>query len=402
MYFFMMLFRGPFWIQFILAAGLVWLGIFIQNDETNRLAARAALLKQAPPATISIADAHPGKPSRVPVELALTAQISTEHNTRLITKTNFIKTGESQLYVLVDPSPGADPNVAKAAIVIDPDDREAFVAWVIENTTDMASDHPITTINGLLEHSSSDSHAREAMQKQGMTIAPGLFFIEPFFRGREAALTANTGSGTQIAWPIFLVAAVFALIGLVKAKSPRRPKPDPMPAPQKAASAPSANSAIEALGLAEVTMPAWDAARGTATKAVKPPMAKSRKIMLLLGGAFIAALIAGQSWAYAILPVAILGLMYLGMRSGLRTAGQQLGSVFDRFADNSAPSAMPSTAQNAAVPIKSAQKDDGPIRSGFSLKDLLPRPKQKTANLADPFERLAQQRQRQDRNSSAR
>ncbi len=379
-----LLFRGKFWVQFILAAGLVWLGFFIQTDENNRQAARAALLEKAPPATVSIADTHPGAPSRVPVELSLTAQIATDHNTRLVTKTNFIKTGESQLFVLIDPT--GDPNIARAAIVIDPDDRDAFVQWVIENTSALGSDQPITTINGLLEHSSDASHAREAMQNQGMTIADDLFFIEPFFKGRDAALTAIPNRGSQISWPFLMAAAVMALIGALKLRSAMRPNPAvPHPAPIVDQ---TLNQTIPAAPLAIPARPA------------KPAMTNSRKIMYGLGAVLLLSLITGQSWAAAILPLGFLGAMILVIRNGLRSTGKQLESVVDYVSTRMQPKDSPSPLVPAQSPAKAVAKDGGPIRSGFSFKDILPQPKRKAAFGPDPFERLAQQRQNQDRGSA--
>jgi hypothetical protein len=132
----------------------------------------------------------------------LSTQIATDHNTRLVAKTTFIQTGESLPYVLVDPA--ADPNIARAAILIDPDDRDAFVSWIIENTS-LGSDLMVTTINRLLEYSSDASHAREVMQEQGMALADDLFLSSPsskvaklLFRLFQTAQPKPGGSGFSV------------------------------------------------------------------------------------------------------------------------------------------------------------------------------------------------------------
>ncbi len=411
-------FRTPFWVQFALAAGLVWFGFTVQQDETNRQAARAALLEQAPPATIPISAATPGEPSRIPVELSVTAQVATDHNTRLVQKTNFIQTGESLLYVLVDPAPGGDPNRAEAAMIIDPDDLDAFAEWLAGNSTDFGEVGPIATINGLLAMPSDRSQAQKAMKEQGMIIPDDFFFVEPFFNGREASLAAIPNSAAQISWPIFGAAAIMALIGAMKLRRGSRPqvaKADPIPAARP----------LGAYTEAELTAGRMLPAATKSAKPAKPAVAKSKLIVWSLGLVLLAGFFSGQNWAYAIMPLAFFGLVFLGLRNGVRTFTQAVGSVVENVttkpasAPNPALGATPASEIGATTalaapagggPIRSGnsafmstnvRKDDGPIRPGFSFKDLLPQSKRKSVATSDPYERLAQQR-RQDSSAPTR
>jgi hypothetical protein len=397
-------FRTPFWVQFALAAGLVWFGMVVQEDETNRQAARAALLQQAPPATIPITAATPGEPSRIPVELSVTAQVATDHNTRLVQKTNFIKTGESLLYVLVDPAPGGDPTRAEAAMIIDPDDLDAFAEWLAGNSTDYGQVGPIATVSGLLAMPSDRTQAREAMQEQGMVIPDDFFFIEPFFKGREASLAAIPNSAAQISWPVFGAAGLMALIGLLKLKRGRKPKPvtaDP------ALSQPGTEAnALAGLQIGQAASSAIT--RATPARSPKPPKSIAAKLVMFFALVFVIALISGQSWAYAIMPMLVLGLMYLGMRNGIKSVTATVSSVVENLsskkpaADGILPAkALPTRASvQAPAPVASAEvsppttkprpSDGGPIRPGFSFSDLLPTRKAKAPRGDDPFERLTQ------------
>lgn len=412
----LVVFRGPFWVQFVLAAGVIWFGYFVQQDEAARQVARAALLEQAPPGTISVADFKSDAPGRAPVELSVTAQVALDHNTRLVRKTNFIKTGEDLLYVLVDPAPDADPNVAIAGIVLNPDQLDAFTEWLILRSTGFGEAGPIATIDGLLTSSSNASHALKAMKNQGMTIAKDFYFIEPFIVGREASLTAIPEKATQISWPIYGLAAFIALVGIFKMRGIRSKSATPKPA---TAAATLADDPVhkgrglgaciaEELSAARMLSPEIGNRHAATANSAKAPKSKVTKLVWLAALGLVIALGTGQTWAYGAMPLLIFGLMYLGLRKGLRQVSEGIESVIANFtgkeAKPSVMTAMPratsvqtafSVPTFAASLVKSKPADGGPIRAGFSWKDLIPKPRQKAAPGSDPFDRIARQRQQE-------
>jgi hypothetical protein len=139
----------------------------------------------------------------------------------------------------------------------------------------------------------------------------------------------------------------------------------------------------------------------------------------------IAGLVTGQNWAHGIMPLAFFGLVVLGLCNGVRLFTQSIGSVIEKTttrstsAPNPTPGATPQPSLvatttyaapagggairpgNSGFVSASVRKDDGPIRPGFSFKDLLPQSKRKFVATSDPYERLAQQRQ-QDSNTPTR
>jgi hypothetical protein len=406
-------FRTPFWVQFAAAACLIWFGFTVQQQDWALAAARAELLKQTPPATIAVTAFSTDAPREVPVELSVSALVALDHNTRLVRKTNGVTTGEDLLYVLVDPAKDADITVAQAAIVIDPDDLDAFAGWLTANTTDFTATGPIATISGLRADQSNSSHAYRALNDQGMTPAPGFFFIEPFFAGRDVTLAALPAKDVQIVWIIYGFAGLMALIGLrkLRADSSRSlAKSKPGSAIPVRADAVPAGRGMGAYSLAEMQagqmMPPAKPA-----KQPKTPMSKARTLMFIVCAALLLGLITGQAWVYTFLPMVFFGLLYLGIRSGLRSVTQQVTAVIETIG---AKSGIGGVSPSVGIPAAAsaprftpfapapAAKDNGPIRSGFSFKDLLPQQKHKAPTGPDPFERLAQQRQRQDGGSAGR
>ena len=149
-------------------------------------------------------------------EVSVTAQIALSHNTRLIKTTNFIKTDEKLLYVLVDPDAPQFTPVARAAIVFEPADLDRVSQWITENAVSYGDDGPVLTVTGLLSGSIRDTMVSDALSDQGMTKGPDFFYVTPHFDGRVAALTPKPYAAFQHALWVYGIAAAFLLLGAVK------------------------------------------------------------------------------------------------------------------------------------------------------------------------------------------
>jgi predicted anti-sigma-YlaC factor YlaD len=213
---------GPFWLQFLCAGGLFWLGYTFQTSTADRVAAAAALLQQAPPETVDIAAMTTAYDHHVATEVSVRAQIALSHNTRLIHKTNFITTGEDVLYVLVDPDASLFGTVARGAIVIDADEVDLVSDWVAENAVTFGGDGPVLDVTGLLSDSVHSGMVNDALADQGMTKGPDFFYITPHFQGRVASLTPKPYAGFLAGLPVYAVALFFLLLGSVKFVLARR------------------------------------------------------------------------------------------------------------------------------------------------------------------------------------
>lgn len=231
-----LLFRGPFWVQLLIAAALVWGGVSLAQHDAARLAARTALIEATPPATVPVAKAETkGKTGEV--EVSVLAQVATDHNTQLVKRTNGLTTAKSLMYVLVDADAAEGNAVARAAILIKPGEQDAFVNWLIERSEGFGPLGPVVRIDGLTASPSQSGQATEALKEQKLEKSPDFFFIEPFVEGRAATLAhlpAGTGGADLI---LYGFAALFGLIALKKFT--RRGKaakaaPSPAPAPDLA------------------------------------------------------------------------------------------------------------------------------------------------------------------------
>jgi hypothetical protein len=294
-----------------------------------------------------------------------------------------------------------------------------------QNTTDYGTAGPIVTFGGLRANQSNSNHAYTAMNKQGLTIAPGFFFIEPFVAGREVTLATVPAKDTHIVWIIYAFAGLVALLGMNKYKNLGRPKRTPAKPAQ--ANPVAAARRAGAYSLAEMPPNQMIAAQPTAELAPQKPKRLGGNKMWLVGVGLIAALVTGQSWVFGFLPLIMVGLFYLGMRNGIKSVTLAINEIVENLTGKKpTPQTLAVTAPLSALsswatvqaptgavvqPAKVSQakplvsphlpNDGGPIRPGFSFKDLLPKSKRNTVTSSDPFERLAQQRQ-QDKNASTR
>jgi hypothetical protein len=213
---FFLLLAGPFWLQFVFAGGLVYFGYTSQQSAQLKYVQRAELLQSTPPTTIAIGDFAAKYDHKAPREVSVTAQIALDHNTRLIRKTNFITTGEDILYVLVDPDAPEGETVVRGAIVLDPDQKDRFADWAMENMVTYGGSGPVVTVNGLLDAGTQTSMVSDAFKEQGMAKGPNFFYIMPFLEGRAAGLAQKPNEAVNHAMPFYYAALFFALLGLAK------------------------------------------------------------------------------------------------------------------------------------------------------------------------------------------
>lgn len=420
MKFVLLLIRGPFWVQLVLAAGLVWLGFWMQGELAKTAEARAALLAQEPPATVPITEAMGAAgASTQPVEVSVSAELALGENTRLVKKTNGITTGETLMYVLFAPGAPEGTKLAQAAILIDPDDLDAFIDWAGTQTTGFGVHGPVATITGLKVSPSEGMHASKAMTENGLTRAEGFFYIEPFIRGREAGLTA-TPPGNEILYVFFGLAALFALIGgkrfLTRRKLVSAPVEEPAVAPVLAVPPAAATdvaadfgttpiAALRAGAAAAAPVPAAPVPAAEVTAAEVTAAAEAKRglpkltygrIALVVFAVLVAAAAMGRWEVFGLLPVAILGAICFVVFKGKRALGRVASGLIDRKpgldkADDPLPAkvAVPAPAPALAARARDGFAD-GPIKSaaGFSFRSLIPQPKAKAMAGPDPFDRL--------------
>lgn len=373
------LFLGFFPIQFALAGLLVWMAMSTEQTAAERKAAYAAMLAAAPPPTVDVGTLGPDATPRIPDEVSVRAQLALDSNIRLVRSKNGVKTSERLLYVLMDPDADGDETVVRAAMVLMPGQIDDFAAFVTEQSVDFGTRGPVLEVAGLQVDSAESSQARKAMAENGMTVAPGFYFIDPFLKGREAALGARLARGGSDNSQFYALAVAFLGFGIGNAAKWLRNRTAPgQAAPPAPIATPPARRhagrrAFGFLGLlALVGGYVW-------SRTAANPAADAQA---LLSQASLGGLVSGAGGvAQFVLPavltlVAVVLVLRLRVRGAKRLIG--LGAAAEAAPPAEAPA--PAAAARPALPK---------VRPGFSLAALMPARKPRFEG-PDPFDRFAE------------
>lgn len=274
---FLLLLVGPFWVQLGLAAICLALGVSSVQDNARLTDARLALIQSAPPALIPIAEVQKDKDLAVQ-EVNLRATVALAHNTRLIAKTNFIKTDEDLMYVLQDEGAGTSEPVVRGVILLEPDQVDAFAEWVIANAVDFTETGPVVALNGLVAKSRNSSHISDVFRERGLERAENFVYLEPFFLPRDQALAQLPKAENDTPKWLFGIAAVFTLIAAFKWR--RRGAKPASPAPEQPKPAPSFGPGFASSGFAQQRQTPTAAeikAQAAAFNATAQPQSPTRK-----------------------------------------------------------------------------------------------------------------------------
>lgn len=335
---------GPFWVQLLLAAALVWMGQSYSQSQRGRLAELQALAATEPPAMIRIEDwrATGGKVTEVNLEV----QLLLDHNIHLIERTNFVTTGEAYLYPFGAVG-GGDGRAVLGGLVLTEAQRDRFADWAAGQVTDIGFGAEAPTLSvrleGLIDNPSEASHAKEALREQGLSLAPDFIFVEPFLDGREAGLAAAIGQSDQTGpLAVFAVAAVFAGLGLWRLSRRGEPRRTAMAEPQ----APAEPTSVTRRAQPPMqTLPPRLALPGAAQPAVASvPVARSAGMRLRPWHGLVLVGIVMLVWRPSLLPVAVIialwaGIFFLsrsvmrGLSAGLRriVPARRAADPFDRL-----------------------------------------------------------------------
>lgn len=245
---FLLLLVGPFWVQLAAAAICLALGVWAIQDNAKMADARLALTQSAPPALIPIAEVQKDKALAVQ-EVNLRTAIAIAHNTRLIAKTNLVKTDEDLMYVLQDETAGTSEPVVRGVILLEPDQVDDFADWVTANAVGFSEIGPVVALNGLVAKNRNVSHVSDVFDERGLKRAENFVYLEPFFLPRDQALAQLPKSESDTPKWLFGIAAALSLIGAFKWR--RRGAKQASPAPEQSKPAPSFGPGFANSGFAQ-------------------------------------------------------------------------------------------------------------------------------------------------------
>lgn len=270
--------KAPLILCFVIIAG----GLTLQNSINSDIADQEAALRLEQPAPVSLDVFNRKTDIHLAKEVHVTARMNTDYNYRLIEERDGRKDKIRYMYVFFGPSQAKSSKQARAAVILNPEDKDAFVDLLLtqsaanfkallknETTTAQANLYNLAGTRDL----SPDLRkiANQAFDEQGLKKGPNFIYIEPFLEGRVAGLTPDYEllSTWKYMWGSLL--AIFAVITAIKflrrhkwqekrdaelaakayqkaakaaAKQAKRSSPHPMPEGQFV-SAPTSTRALE-------------------------------------------------------------------------------------------------------------------------------------------------------------
>ena len=216
------LIRLPWFAYLAIAGGVVWLGMQSAGGAEERAAQIQAAIDAGPPAAVDLdAYAHPGTKF---AEGTFRAQIVTDETTRLVDRTNGIKTGEDIMVVLADPEAAAGLKQFRGIMILSTTEFDQFTDWVIDHAVDFGPLGPVVEFTGSVSKSDGEaSHARDAIENHGGTVASDVVYVSPYItQTREEGLAAALTRAEQTQGNMNGIAAFIALFGIGKLLVGRR------------------------------------------------------------------------------------------------------------------------------------------------------------------------------------
>lgn len=198
------LFRLPAVAYFVISGLLVVGGIAMFFSMRADDAARAAALRHAPPAVISLDELKPATYKADYDEIVLKAQAFPQGMIEMVRTKRSAEVGR-KLYMPLFPIGAKSPDEAATAVIViegNVTNDEIGKMFVEDGTFG-----PIAQVDGIFEGESSSerSDARKALERT-VKLSPDFAIIKPFIHGRAADL-APKGDG-----PAMLIAALIAAL----------------------------------------------------------------------------------------------------------------------------------------------------------------------------------------------
>jgi hypothetical protein len=219
------IFLLPFWVFFIAAFGVGYLTFHMIADERETLAEVVIALEQPVPAPVDLSVFDKKADKGLADEVHVQGWFNTDYSTRLIKKKNGVTTSKRVLMVLFGTSDTDEATEVKAAMVLTEAEHDRFVDEQMDYVSDYGRFAPIFQFNGRARPSASHSGlAHKAMKRDGLTLSPNFFFIDPYWDGREAGLTDRGADVATMQVMGYGFAAFLLLIGFIKLQRRRSRK----------------------------------------------------------------------------------------------------------------------------------------------------------------------------------
>ncbi len=218
------LLKLPWYAYLAIAGGVVWLGMQMAGTADQRALEIQAAIDAGPPAAVTLSKYV--QPNQKFVEGTIQAQIVMDETTRLVDRTNGIKTGEDVMVVLADPAAKPGLKRFKGVMILSTDEFDAFSDWAMEHVVDFGEISPIIEFSAVMSSSDGEaSHAKDALKDRGGMVTGDVVYVSPYItKTREETLAAQLRSASNSQGNMNGIAGFIALFGLGKFFIGRRMK----------------------------------------------------------------------------------------------------------------------------------------------------------------------------------
>ena len=307
------LFFAPYWLHFIVAAGLAFGGNYVLDSAKKADARRIAIAAQPQPAVQAIEDFTPTGGKRGLEEVNLRAEMIPADSIALIErdKSGTVKR-EYILHLFFAADAAADAGGrtgerrAYAGVVVRKADQDKFGQWMQAQWLKgggQSGDGPIFDIEGFKQSPLGESLARKGMEKYGVERSKDFFYISPFYKGRAVgvAYTSRDLEATANAIAYYYPAFALLLTGFLRllwvrtigkraaarklAAKPAVVQPAAVPQPVPEA-APVMRAPLQSNDFIGAISARKAEAEAVAAKAAGPAIVSSRSLGARLGGGF--------------------------------------------------------------------------------------------------------------------
>ena len=208
--------RLPFWVYFIVAAGIGYSGVVLQDSAEPFEEEKALALSIDPPPVVNLADfsnaQHVGPADEVRVQGWINHDYDYE-----IWDEGYLGEISRDVYLLFGKGDTADSRTVRAALVLSPEEmvqlRDRVDDWIIRETD--TTTH--LTLHGSVSYSTDlEGIFDEILYDERLFRSADFLFITPFFDGREVGLAPSPEFPILLRNVAWLIAAAFFVIGVLR------------------------------------------------------------------------------------------------------------------------------------------------------------------------------------------
>ncbi|NBE09652.1 hypothetical protein [Paragemmobacter ruber] len=220
-----LIFSLPWPVLVLLAGGLFWMGHDAKQKAVAVEAEKVQALADGQPVAVPL-DEYDAEVRHPAGEVHVTAWVNPAYNYELTKQKRGTDTVR-RMFVLFGPGDALDSRVARGIVLIRPQQVDAFLELMIAQVTGEFDGRLLFNLNGARGDTAGiGDMVEDALDEQGLMKAADFVVVEPYFKGREAALAPDPDAGATSLQVFGVLGGVLLLVAvrnaLVRRKLPER------------------------------------------------------------------------------------------------------------------------------------------------------------------------------------